>query len=44
MDRESKQREFRLRPDMVQFASRLMVENYMLNREVKFEELTIDKE
>ena len=44
VDRESKQREFRLRPDMVQFASRLMVENYMLNREVKFEELTIDKE
>jgi NitT/TauT family transport system substrate-binding protein len=42
VDRESKQREFRLRPDMVQFASRLMVENYMLNREVKFEELTID--
>lgn len=44
VDRESKQREFRLRPDMVQFASRLMVENYMLNREVTYEELIIDKE
>ena len=39
VDRESKKREFRLRPDMVRQASRLMVENQMLNREVKYEEL-----
>lgn len=39
VDRESKQREFRLRPDMVQEASRLMVENKMLGREVTYEEL-----
>ena len=38
VDRESKKREFRLRPDMVQQASRLMVENKMLSREVKYEE------
>lgn len=39
VDRESKKREFRLRPDMVEQASRLMVENQMLNREVTYEEL-----
>lgn len=39
VDRESKKREFRLRPDMVQLASRLMLENQMLSREVKYEEL-----
>lgn len=39
VDRESKQREFRLRPDMVQEASRLMLENKMLSREVTYEEL-----
>ena len=39
VDRESKKREFRLRPDMVKQASQLMVENKMLKREVKFEEL-----
>ena len=39
IDRESKKREFRLRPDMVRLASRLMVENCMLSREVTFEEL-----
>ena len=39
IDRESKKREFRLRPDMVRLASRLMVENQMLSREVKYEEL-----
>ena len=39
VDRESKKREFRLRPDMVQLASRLMVENQMLSREVTFKEL-----
>ena len=40
VDRESKKREFRLRPDMVQQASRLMLENKMLSREVTFEELS----
>ena len=39
VDRETKQREFRLRPYMVQLASRLMVENKMLSREVKCKEL-----
>ena len=39
IDRESKKREFRLRPDMVQLASRLMVENKMLTREVTYNEL-----
>ena len=39
VDRESKKREFRLRPDMVKQASRLMVENQMLSREVTYEEL-----
>ncbi|MCR5366700.1 MAG: ABC transporter substrate-binding protein [Prevotella sp.] len=39
VDRESKKREFRLRPDMVQLASRLMKENGMLQREVKYDEL-----
>ena len=40
VDRESKKREFRLRPDMVKQASQLMVENQMLGREVKYEELS----
>ena len=40
VDRESKKREFRLRPDMVRQASRLMVENKMLKREVTFKELS----
>ena len=39
VDRESGQREFRLRPDMVALASHLMVENMMLDREVAFEDL-----
>ena len=39
VDRESKKREFRLRPDMVKLASRLMVENQMLGRDVSYEEL-----
>lgn len=38
-DRESGRREFRLRPDMVELASHLMVENMMLGREITFEEL-----
>ena len=43
VDRESKKREFRLRPDMVKQASQLMVENQMLGREVKYEELISEK-
>ena len=43
IDRESKKREFRLRPDMVRQANRLMVENNMLDREVTYEELTDKK-
>ena len=39
VDRESKKREFRLRPDMVRQASRLMVQNHMLSREVTYQEL-----
>jgi NitT/TauT family transport system substrate-binding protein len=39
IDRESKKREFRLRPDMVERASRLMYEQGFLEHEVKYEEL-----
>ena len=39
VDRESKKREFRLRPDMVKLASRLMLDNMMLTREVTYEDL-----
>ena len=39
VDRESGEREFRLRPDMVKLASNLMVENFMLGREITYEEL-----
>ena len=39
VDRESKKREFRLRPDMVKQASQLMAENQMLGREVTYKEL-----
>ena len=39
-DRESGKREFRLRPDMVRQASKMMHENKMLSREVTYEELT----
>ena len=39
VDRESGRREFRLRPDMVVLASRLMVDNVMLGREITYEEL-----
>jgi NitT/TauT family transport system substrate-binding protein len=43
VDRESKKREFRLRPDMVQQASCLMVDNKMLTREVTYNELMPQK-
>ena len=39
VDRESGQRDFRLRPDMVKLASSLMAEYMMLGREITFEEL-----
>ena len=39
VDRESKKRDFRLRPDMVKLASRLMQENHMLEHEVTYEQL-----
>ena len=39
VDRESGEREFRLRPEMVKLASNLMVENFMLGREITYEEL-----
>jgi len=42
IDRESKKREFRLRPDMVRQACHLMVENQMLRREITYEELIAD--
>ena len=40
IDRESKEREFRLRPDMVRQACHLMMENGMLSKEVTYESLT----
>ncbi len=43
VDRESKKREFRLRPDMVRQANSLMVENNMIKREISYDEL-ISKE
>ena len=39
IDRESKKREFRLRPDMVKLASRLMTECMLLRREITYEEI-----
>ena len=39
VDRDSKKREFRLRPDMVKLASQLMVKNMMLGQEVTYESL-----
>lgn len=39
VDRESKKREYRLRPDMVKKASQLMCENMMLKQKVTYEQL-----
>ena len=39
VDRESKKREFRLRPDMVKKASSMMLRNKMISREVTYDEL-----
>lgn len=43
VDRESGKREFRLRPDMVENASRMMVEMKMLKNEVTYYQLTDEK-
>jgi NitT/TauT family transport system substrate-binding protein len=43
VDRESQKREFRLRPDMVQRASTLMLENQMLSRDITYKELVGEK-
>ncbi len=40
LNRETRKREFRLRRDMVELASRLMKENNLISQEVKYEELT----
>ena len=39
VDRESGKREFRLRPDMVQLANSLMLDNQMILREIPYDEL-----
>lgn len=39
IDQKSKKREFRLRPDMVKFASQLLKENQMLKNEVTYKQL-----
>ena len=39
VDRESKEQEFRLRPDMVELAVNLMMENNMLKNKVTYEQL-----
>ncbi len=39
IDKESKKREYRVRPDMVELANRLMVECKLLKHEVKYEQL-----
>ncbi|MBO7464276.1 MAG: ABC transporter substrate-binding protein [Bacteroidales bacterium] len=43
VDRESGKREFRLRPDMVENASRMMVEMKMLKNVVTYDQLTDEK-
>ena len=40
IDRDSKKREFRLRPDMVQQASRMMLKYGMLSREITYKDIT----
>ncbi len=40
VDRDSKKREFRLRPDMVSQACRLLLENHILKHEVTYKQLT----
>ena len=38
-DRETKKREYRLRPEMVKLASNLLVENKMIHRQVTYDEI-----
>jgi NitT/TauT family transport system substrate-binding protein len=40
IDRDSKKREFRVRPDMVEKASQMMFESGMIKRRVTYKELT----
>jgi NitT/TauT family transport system substrate-binding protein len=42
VDQKSKKREFRLRPDMVKFASQLMKECQLLKNEVTYNQLIAD--
>ena len=39
VDRDSGKREFRLRPDMVDLACRLMMENHLINHKVSYDQL-----
>lgn len=41
VNRETGKREFRLRPDMVKQANKLMLENNMLSREITYDELIV---
>ena len=40
IDRDSKRREFRVRPDMVEKASQMLLESGMIKRRVTYKELT----
>ena len=42
IDKKTNKREFRLRPDMVKFASKLMKENQMLKNDVNYQQLIAD--
>ena len=42
IDKKSNKREFRLRPDMVKFASKLMRENQMLKKDITYQQLIAD--
>ena len=42
VDRESKRREYSLRPDMVEQASVLMYENGMIDRQITYDELVAE--
>lgn len=41
INRETGKREFRLRPDMLKLANKLMLENNMLSREITYDELIV---
>ena len=42
IDKKTNKREFRLRPDMVKFASKLMRENQMLKKDITYQQLIAD--